>query len=177
MSQLFLFLSFFNNADCRLIYLDKVFESQNMAKYFIVISVKVDNNEGDVVVSNKNLYNSLRRKDRRFTIFDNYCTIIKDKIVKNESIEFTKAKLTKMNTKLIEPDSSVLEWSDKGEEVFVKHYFEVYQEHNYATLKSDVHAQSIPTIVKVLFNWNYLITSVEGNLVIEQLDFCKKDSN
>ncbi len=174
MIQLLLFLNCFNQADCRSIYLDKIFGSQNLSKYFIVVSVKVDKEEGEMVVLNKNLYNALKKRDRKFTKIDDYNSLIKNKVLQNNTIDLAKTELKKMNTKLIIPDSSVLQWSEEGEEKFIEHYFQVYKDRNYATLKNDVHAQSIPTIVKILFNWNYLTTSVEGNLVIEQLNFCKK---
>lgn len=173
MIQLLIFLNFFDQKDCRSVYLDKIFESQNLSKYYIVVNVKVNEKEGEIVVLNKNLYNSLKRKDRKFANTDKYKEFTKDKILHTNPISLTKMEMYKMNTKFIDPDSSVFDWSATGEEKFIEHYFHVYKEHNYASLRNEVDAHSIQNIVKVLFNWNYLMTSIEGNLIIEQLNFCK----
>lgn len=173
MISFLLFIQLFNFNDCQNRYLNKILDKGDRAKYYLVLNVRVDNKYGEIVVLNSNLYNVLKRKNKFLSNYGNYFSFVKRKISKNLAFEFSEKEIEQLQTKQIVFDSAVLKLADLGEEDFIAKYFHVEKARNYAILKSEVKPESVPTIVRSLFKWNNLLTMVEGNLVIEQLDFCE----
>ena len=173
---LFLFFPFFEK-NCRDDYLNKTLESKNYGRYYIVVRAKTNSTEGHIVVLNYDLYTLMKSKDKKLADINLYRNTIKKKINNNEPIVFSKRDIVKMSTKISEIDSSVQAWATKGKQEFINHFFYVSKEYNYAKLKHDVPGEYVTSIIKVLFDWNYLLSFVEGNLTIEEKNFCELIEN
>lgn len=161
--------------NCTERYLDKTLSSQNLRKYYIVVNASVNDRKGEVVVLNYSLYKLLKEKDSALSDINNYKVFIKGKILKKEFLNLKKGELDILNTDILKIDSEVMQWAKKGDKEFISHFFYVSAQYNYARLNNDVPAEYIPTIVKILFKKNYFLSNIEGRLVIEELDFCKKN--
>ena len=173
MLKLLILLSCISEPICKDAYLNKVLEGECLSKYYIVIKIKVGEKYGDAVVLNNNLYELLKKRDRSLATISKYRDFAKSKIINNEPFILSKKQLNKIQSSFILTDSAVLNWVQKGRREFLQRFFYVSEELNYARLKPDVPEKSIPTIISVLFNWNYLMNNVEGSLEIEKLDFCQ----
>jgi hypothetical protein len=74
-----------------------------------------------------------------------------------------------MDAAVVDVDSTVLQAAQVSCRKLLEQYFHVFDDLNYAVLRHDVPTEKIGTIMKVLFDNNFLIRMVEGRLEVEQL--------
>ena len=116
----------------------------------------------------------LRRssKDSSFNNFENYRHFIKDNLNNNKTININRGELMRMNALVIKENKKVNRVAAIGRENLFKHYLYVSKKYNYARLNPTIkHSQRI-AIIKILFEWNFFIKTVEGDFSVPELDFC-----
>jgi hypothetical protein len=170
-------LLFGQNNDCREAYLNKILESNNLAHYFLVVKIRLDSGDREIVVLNYYLYNLMKSRDSSFNQLNRYKGFIKEKISRKEAIEMTQNDLTSIKASLIVEDSNVNATAMKGKDYFLHTYFYVSDKYNYAHLLPKIKVNQITAITKKLFEWNYFIGIVEGNVNILDKDFCNNFSD
>ena len=167
---LFLALCFTQN--CKDQYLDRVLESKNLARYFLVVKVSINKKENDILVLNYNLYNFLKGRDSALENIENYKLFVKEKLRTNEAININPEELARMGALVIKDSRKVQAIAAGGEKTLFNRYLDVFQKHNYARLKPKIkHIERI-AVVKRLFEWNFFIESVEGDFSVPELNFC-----
>jgi len=166
-------LSVLGNLNCRDLYLNKALESRNINQYYIVVQAELNKTQCEIMVLSYNLHDYLKEKDRRCDSMDQYKKLIKEKIDHKEAILLDKPALRKMQAALVKEDSSVMAVASKGKAYFINYYFNVSSLNTYARLKFDVADEKLTQIVKTLFEWNYLVEIVEGNLQINTKGYCE----
>jgi hypothetical protein len=158
---------FLLSQDCRDKYLDEVLKTVNSNKtpYLIALKVKSNGVEKNMILDTQQLYEFSKNKCKND--LDKYVLITKEKIIKGQSIDLISENAKQYAPKYFEIDSSVIKLSQNGRDSFIDHYF-----YRKKVLKSDYHGKELPTIVMVLFSWNYYVKNTfEGQLIIE--DSCK----
>ena len=126
---------------------------------------------------NNNLYEVLKRRDKKFGDIQTYKSFVKNKILTAEPLALSKREFSRLHTMFMKLDSSVMKLAIIGEDAFLEKHFYVNRRLNYAILNIDVPTSSIHEIMKILFEWNYLMATVEGLLTVEELDFCKRHAS
>ena len=170
-------LFYLNNYYCRDAYLLEVLKSNNLARYFIVVRAKIDNNEQDIVVINYYLHTLMKSRDSSFNDLNYYVKFMKKKIQENEPIEINKSEFVRIKAAIVEQDTSVAASAAKGKEYLLHKYFYVSDKYNYARLNPDVKNNQVAYIAKKLFNWNCFMAIVEGDIDVENLNFCDNYSD
>lgn len=169
-----LFYLFFVNGNCRELYLNTVLESQNHNHYFLVTKARVDNNEREIVVMNYNLYNYLKSIDKKFSNATYYKGELKKRLNNQESVVIGKDGIKKMQGFYVNEDTAVTATAAKGKEYFISHFFYISEQNTYARLKHDIADEKVAQIIKTLFEWNYFVGIVEGEITIINKKFCEK---
>jgi hypothetical protein len=158
--------------DCTDSYLNRVLESQNYAHYFLVLKVKTESGEKEIVVLNHNLHNMLMSRDSSYADIMYYRDFIKAKIKKSEALNVTEKDLVSMQATIVKKNQNIEKAAEKGKNYFMSRYFDVYVKHNYARHKYNISSLNNTAIVKQLFNWNYFIEINESNIEVPELNFC-----
>lgn len=169
-----LFYLFFANGDCRELYINTILESRNHNHYFLVTKTLVDNNEREIVVMNYNLYSYLKSVNKKFSDAAYYKEELKKRLKNQEPVVIGKKGLKKMEVFYVMEDTSVSAIAAKGRKYFISHFFYISQQGTYARLKHDVTDEKVSQIIKILFEWNYFVGIVEGQITIINKKFCEK---
>lgn len=170
-------LLYLNNYNCREAYLNEVLKSNDLARYFIVVRAKIDNNEQEIVVINYYLHNLMKSRDSSFNDLNHYVNFMKNKIQQNEPIEINKSEFVRIKAAIVELDTGVAAAAAKGKEYLLHKYFHVSDKYNYARLNPDIKNDKVAYIAKKLFDWNYFMAIVEGDINVQNLNFCDNYSD
>jgi hypothetical protein len=155
--------------DCHDRYLQKVLESSASPQYFVFIKAEIRGVEREIGVTSYHLYRTLKARDKKFSDARYYQSYVKEKVINLQSIRFTRNELKKMDAAVLDVDSTVLQVAQVSSRKLLEQYFHVFDDLNYAVLRHDVPTEKIGTIMKVLFDNNFLMRMVEGRLEVEQL--------
>lgn len=167
---LFLLLPF--TQDCRSNYLDRVLESKNLAQYFLVVKVNINNKVNDILVLNYDLYKLMKSKDTVLSHTENYKSFIKNKIEQREPINITPAEMSQMKALVIMDNKIVRRAAARGRKKLFNKYLYVSEKYNYARLNPHIKQSERVAVVKMLFEWNFFIETVEGDFSVPELNFC-----
>lgn len=176
MIKLVFFISFLFTDNCRQDYLNKVLSSTSYKSYFLVVKAENNGKLLDIVVVNSKLHNLLKLKSPNFNDIEYYKKYIIERINNNKPIVLSKKEIEKIDAGIILKDSSVLALSDTSNLVFLNKFFYVSEKDNYAVLNQGFDSKKIGAIMKSLFERNYLMSMVEGQLTIENLNFCNEQN-
>lgn len=169
-----LFCLFFANGDCRELYINTILESRNHGQYFLVTKARVDNKEREIVVMNYNLYSYLKSINKKFSDTAYYKEELKKRLNNREPVVIGKSGLKKMEGFYVHEDTAVTAISAKGKEYFINHFFDISTQNTYARLKHDIADEKVAQIIKTLFEWNYFVGIVEGQITIINKKFCEQ---
>jgi len=165
------FIFFLLAPNCKEAYLDKVLNSKGSDGYFVIFKCNVEGKENEIIASSYRLYQGLLSTNR-VSDLASYVRFMKGKLTRNEPISFSVKELDKMDAGSIEDDSEVVALSVKSVDTVLNRYFYVSKRLNYARLNDSVPDEKIGSILKVLFQNNYLLRRVEGAYSVEELNFC-----
>lgn len=163
-----------NNVDCRPLYINTILESRNYSQYFLVTKARVDNKEREIVIMNYNLYCYLKSVDKKFSDTAYYKAELKKRLNIREPVVMGKTDLYKMEGFYVNNDSSIAAIASRGRQYFINHFFYVSPQGTYGKLKDDVADGTAGQIIKILFEWNYFVGIVEGQLTIINKKFCER---
>ncbi|MDO6434751.1 hypothetical protein Q4E93_29335 [Flavitalea sp. BT771] len=167
-----LLIAFLITQNCRDKYLDRVLESESSAKFFLVVKVNIDKKEKEVLVLNDDLHNVMKSKDSVYNNMGKYKYYVKNMIEQKGAIDLDSGELVRMNAVVLQEDRKVVAAAARGKKAFFNHYFYVSKKYNYARLNPHLKQKERLAIMKKLFDWNFLIETVEGDFSVPELDFC-----
>lgn len=158
--------------ECKDEYLNRVLESKNYARYYLVMKVTNENYEKEIIVLNYDLYKYLSKKNKNYKNIEKYKNLLKEHIYKGKALEISKNGLKEINAVLLKYDSTVSNDAKGGKHSFISKYFDIDKNGNEARIKSNIPAEKFSQITKTLFEWNYLIGRQEGMMAIVDVKFC-----
>jgi|GEM_PF-5615332 len=156
--------------DCKEAYLEKILNSEN-SDYYVIFKYDVAGSKAEAFAPNYKIYEVLKAT-KHITDLPDYVRFMKDKIKRNESISLSFQDLRKMEASRVGDDAEVIALAAKSPDSVLNRYFYVSREANYARLRYDYPMNKFGSIMKVLFQKNFLIRRIEGQFNIEELNFC-----
>ena len=102
---------------------------------------------------------------------------MKNKIQKNEPVEINKSEFINIKAAIVEKNTIIAVSASKGKEYLLHKYFDVYDKYHYTRLKPDVKNDQVAYITKKLFGWNYFIAIAEGDIDVQNMNFCDNNSD
>ena len=166
---------FLINSDCREDYINKVLQSKDNNKYFVVAKVSVEGVAQNIIVINTRLRNHLQSVDVRFSDSLYYTSVMRQNIDEKIHLNFAKADLEKMDACYVHDDAAVTSVASRGNTYFINYYFDVAPKGNYAKLKQNVADEWVPQILQYLFDWNYFTGIVENQITILNMKPCNSN--
>jgi hypothetical protein len=151
----------FLSANCRDQYLDKVLSSERTSGYYLFIKIKDTSGEREIFVLNRNLHQYLIQKDPRFDSLLYYKMFIKEKIFKGEAIAMNKDGIKTISAAYVHEDDSVLAIANGRKLDFIRYFFDTGEPDIGGRLKFNIPDKKATEVLKVAFEWNYLIEQVE----------------
>lgn len=171
MIKLLFLLSIFWGSDCRESYLDKVLNSEMYNGYFLVVKTNINGRHAEVAVVNYRLYKFLKLETPELSNKERYVQYMKEQIYGGKEIDFSEGDLEIMDAAVIEKDKEVLSHATAAENGIFDTYFYVSEKYNYAQINSNLTAAQRGTIMKCLFESNYLMKVEEGSLTVVEKNF------